>query len=203
MRTLLKLVIILALLGVAALSTVYATNPSAIPIEMDVVWILIASAIGVSVMATVILIATRRSADRARETMILAPLPYQQEPAFAVAPRPTEPMRPLGAQPERPPALVVVPPPVPAPPQVPAPPRIPTKQYLMPAPLVDDGPTTSDPSAQTAAEEHYAQYRRRLARGSEMDLEGVTQRGVSPAIRANTLQTKPARAPIVSLRPRK
>jgi hypothetical protein len=199
MRTLLKLVIILALLGVAALSTVYATDPSAIPIEMDVVWILIASAIGVAVMATVILIATRRSADRARETMILAPLPYQQEPAFAAAPRPTEPMRPLGAQPERPPALVVVP----APPQVPSPPRIPTKQYLMPVPLVDDGPTTSDPSAQTAAEEHYAQYRRRLARGSEMDMEGVTQRGVSPAIRANTLQTKPARAPIVSLRPRK
>ena len=199
MRTLLKLVIVLALLGVAALSTVCATDPSAIPMEMDVVWIVIASAGGVAVMATVILLATRRSANRARETMILAPLPYQQEPAFAAMPRPPEPLRPLGAQPERPPALVVVP----APPQVPAPPRIPTKQYLMPAPLVDDGPTTSDPSAQTAAEEHYAQYRRRLARGSELDMEGVTRRGVSPAIRANTLQTKPARAPIVSLRPRK
>jgi len=151
MRTLLKLVIILALLGVAALSTVYATDPSVIPFEMDVVWILIASATGVAVMATVILIATRRSSDRARETMVIAPLPYPHEPAFAASPAPTQPMRPLGAQPERPPALVVVPPQVPAPPLVPAPPRIPTQPYLMPTPLADDGPTTSDPSAQTAA----------------------------------------------------
>jgi len=198
MRTLLKLVIVLALLGVAALSTVYASDPSLIPLETDVVWIVLGGALGVAVTAAVILIATRRQADRARETMVISPLPYPQDPAFAAAAGtpPTQPMRPLGAHPERPPA--------PAPTeQMPAPPRIPTKPYLMPAPLADDGPTTSDPKAQAAAEEHYAQYRRRLARGSEIDMEGATDRGVPPAIRANTLQTKPARAPIVAMRPRK
>jgi hypothetical protein len=198
MRTLLKLVIVLALLGVAAVSTVYATDSSLIPMEMDVVWIVIGGALGVALMAGVILLATRRHAHRARETMVISPLPYAQDPAFAAAAGtpPTQPMRPLGAHPERPPA--------PAPTeQMPAPPRIPTKPYVMPAPLADDGPTTADPRAQAAAEEHYAQYRRRLARGSELDLEGATQRGGSPAIRANTLQTKPARAPIVAMRPRK
>jgi hypothetical protein len=200
MRILLKLVIVVALLGVAALSTVYAADPSLIPIEMDLVWIIIGAAAAVAVVSTILLITTRRSAERARETMIMSPLPYGHEPAFAAATPPAQPMRSLGALPERPP---VPPAQVPMPPQLPPQARIPTKPYLTPAPLVDDGPTTSDPRAQQAAEEHYAQHRRRLARGSEIDIEGVTERGVSPAIRANTLQAKPQRAPIVAMRSRK
>jgi len=175
MRTLLKLVIVLVLLGVAGLSTLYATDPLMIPLEVDIVWMILGGAIALGFVAALALLLTR---EQHRKTRVIASaLPYANatEPAFA--------QRPLGAPPELPPGYM------PAPPRVAAPPP------FVPGPLLDDGPTTADPTLGSRAEDHYAQYRRRLARGSERDLEGVTERAMPPpAIRANTLQARPVRA---------